>query len=410
MHCTCTCIEGEVCTCVSVYWFNQAPPPFSETSLAGSPVQTADPPVLNGLGDLNLCSSRGRSKRDSVGKRNSGSEDSSPLHTRRTSQDGKSSVSGRSPKKNRQSDTEPKLSADFLMSMLSSSNFGDLDFDSEEEDINPSLSPTHADVNPSPSRTHARSKAVTSEPEADRSGLAGADSEVVLRNRTRDGEAAGKTSFDEQKSVKKLNRDTTILEEDGDEASFRMRGRSNAIDVRSASNFRSKASPMSPKTRDSTVSARPAEEKRTSILKETEVAEENKELRRSSSIKGEEPGLHRSSGSWRRKKQLSGEQALGMFYHNRRSQMFDPGDLDDAEKGLEDRRGASLERSNSSASRSPTQRSSRDSRSFSPIPHSPLVAKGYSFDQVTVCRGYFPSMRFECVMIIGISAKLSWTQ
>lgn len=83
------------------------------------------------------------------------------------------------------------------------------------------------------------------------------------------------------------------------------------------------------------------------------------------------------SGSFNRRQQMSGDKALGMFYHSRHSQLIDLETLDESEKLL---RGSSLERSGSfNDPRSPTSRS-RDSKSFSPIPQSPLISQNQTFE------------------------------
>ena len=82
------------------------------------------------------------------------------------------------------------------------------------------------------------------------------------------------------------------------------------------------------------------------------------------------------SGSWNRMRQLVNSKALGMFYHNRRSQILDHDSLEEAANSD---RGSSVERSDSSTStpHSPTVLSprSRESRSFSPNIQSPLMSK-----------------------------------
>ena len=78
-----------------------------------------------------------------------------------------------------------------------------------------------------------------------------------------------------------------------------------------------------------------------------------------------------SMGS-KNRRHMSGDQALGIFHHNRRSQIFDASDLDDAEKRTH-REG---EPKRSSLKRQPSYQSTeksplRDSLSSSPMPHSP---------------------------------------
>ena len=91
------------------------------------------------------------------------------------------------------------------------------------------------------------------------------------------------------------------------------------------------------------------------------------------------------SASWNRMRQLVNSKQLGMFYHNRRSQIFDHDSQDEDSKVNSDR-GSSLERSDSSTStpHSPTVTSprSRESRGFSPLSaKSPLASKHRGFDE-----------------------------
>lgn len=123
--------------------------------------------------------------------------------------------------------------------------------------------------------------------------------------------------------------------------SFRMRTRSNALT----------------KTDRST----PFKSKQDSITETAGEAENKREV-----------NLKRS-GSYSRRAQMSGDKALGIFYHNRRSQFIDHDVLDEAEK--------KLEASDSSSPLSPPSRNSRDVRGFSPIPQSPLASKGLSTEQ-----------------------------
>ncbi len=86
------------------------------------------------------------------------------------------------------------------------------------------------------------------------------------------------------------------------------------------------------------------------------------------------------SGSFKRRQQMDGDKALGLFYHNRHSQsQFN--DLDPLDESHLSPRGSSVE----SDLRSPTLRSrespfSPRESSFSPIPQSPLVSKQTPFE------------------------------
>lgn len=369
-----------------------------------------DSAILNGLEDLSLCSSRRRSRRDSLIKRDSVTEETSPKHLPRVAGENKTSPllsrrgigdadesprrsgrnaaagdklapgAGRSPAENRRS-TEPKVAADSLLDLLKSGDI-DVEDDSElESSIKSSQSPMHIRRQPrggggggdAPSSTRKIS-------------VESGEQEVTLRRKSsRDSDTPGspahaQSAGSEREGGRSLKRDTPIIQEDETEQQFRMRGRSNAIDVHSSHDYRTTAS----KSRDE-AKERPLPETREQ--EEPAPSSKAKKLQHLPSLQVDDVASHRVSDSWKTKRHLSGDQALGIFYHNRRSQMFDAGELDEAERGMaEDKRGSSLERSDSSAPHSPGPLRSRDSRSFSPIPGSPLVSKGYSFDKVGVAK------------------------
>ena len=167
----------------------------------------------------------------------------------------------------------------------------------------------------------------------------------------------------------------------------RMRVRSNAIDVKTSPALRNKAR----KARTDSVSFEGVKENESEHEKPAEKRLEpskdakKKDLRRSTSIQSEEGGGGiRRSGSWSRRKHLSGDQALGMFYHSRRSQMIDAETLEEAERRIKER-SASLERSDSSTPHSPTTTTTavrpRDSRGLSPHAKSPLVRGSGIFER-----------------------------
>lgn len=383
---------------------------LAEASLSGSG-SSMDSAILNGLEDLNLCSSRRRSKRDSLIKRDSMTEETSPKHSRRSTGEHKTSPllsrrgigeveedtspkhsgrsmaeenklvvgTGRSPSENRRS-AEPKVAADSLLDMLRSGDLG-LEDDAElESSIQASQSPTHI-------KRPVRGSDSSSTPTR-KISLESGEHEVVLRRKTsRDSDTPSSSSAPAQAARERgggkgLKRDTPIIQED--ETEFRMRGRSNAIDVHSSHNYRTAAQ----KSRDE---AKESPLPETKEEKEEPAPAKKKELHHMSSLGVDDATSHRVSDSWKNKRHLSGDQALGIFYHNRRSQMFDTGDLDEAERGLmEDKRGSSLERSDSSGPHSPTTLRARDSCSFSPIPSSPLVSKRCSFDKVGLVDVFVP--------------------
>ena len=157
------------------------------------------------------------------------------------------------------------------------------------------------------------------------------------------------------------------LEED--EVNSLSRTRANAMDKRSSPVIRNMAQKTKPEIKElETPPLRP-------LAKSPEPSRDTKkkEFRHSASIQAEDWEVRRS-GSWKRGKQLSGDQALGIFYHNRRSQLIDSEALDEAERRLQER-GPSVERSDSSTPRSPLLRP-RDSRGVSPHPRSPLATRG----------------------------------
>lgn len=160
------------------------------------------------------------------------------------------------------------------------------------------------------------------------------------------------------------------LEED--EVNSLSRTRANAMDKRSSPVLRNKAQKTKP---DPTSIKEPEMPPLRPLAKSPEPSRDTKkkEFRHSASIQVED-GEIRRSGSWKRSKQLSGDQALGIFYHSRRSQLIDSEVLDEAERKLQER-GQSVERSDSSTPRSPLLRS-RDSRGVSPHPQSPLATRG----------------------------------
>ena len=165
-----------------------------------------------------------------------------------------------------------------------------------------------------------------------------------------------------------------------DEEDFRMRVRSNAVNKYD----RLKVHALKDIQQEIL-----EEEKQQTKVKETpreDTVPSSRRKNRPASNTGLEPSIGRS-GSFSRRQRMSGDKALGMFYHSRHSQFIDLDTLDESEKNL---RGSSLERSGSfNDPRSPTSRSrdlrsysprdhdGRESSSFSPIPQSPLVSKSH---------------------------------
>ena len=158
---------------------------------------------------------------------------------------------------------------------------------------------------------------------------------------------------------------------DDDHTSNRSRARSNAIAKTDSQRY-------SANLKVSSKDQKADEEQPTS----PRLRDKSKRRTRADSI---DEGRPQRSGSWSRMRHLVNSKALGMFYHNRRSQVIDHENLDDAEARVSGDRGSSLERSDSSTStpHSPTVLSprSRDSRSFSPNVVSPLASKQQNFDE-----------------------------
>ena len=157
--------------------------------------------------------------------------------------------------------------------------------------------------------------------------------------------------------------------EEEESSSYRSRTRSNAISRSDAQQYSPKVSaknekieeepPASPRLRDKS--------------------------KRRSHIDSVVEMRPKRSDSWSRMRQLVNSKQLGMFYHNRRSQIFDH-DSQDEDSRVNSDRGSSLERSDSSTSNphSPTVTSprSRESRGFSPLSlKSPLTSKHRGFDE-----------------------------
>lgn len=160
--------------------------------------------------------------------------------------------------------------------------------------------------------------------------------------------------------------------EEEEESSFRMRGRSNAIDMRTSSSVRSKA--ILAKTRSDSVHEDEPENKPSTKDKDepVQLRRHDKTERRAARVERNSSIRSDERSSSLKRNRMSGEQALGIFYHSRRS-IIDPADLEEALDRRSKERGSSTDRSES-----PT-RTSRESRSFSPKPMSPLINQRMSF-------------------------------
>ena len=325
-------------------------------------------------------------------------------------------------------DTKIVVDAESILDMLMSEQFDNLGEESDDEGLTMQMRREKSPVNKTSVESETtptkRSTVESKTSPTRRSGV----SEVLSRRNKMQSPTNSSTATAEEKprtrspllqTVNKVESNRNLKTEtqsrisernlkntEDEEEPFRMRGRSNAIDVKDSPSLRSKAQRISQQARTdslaTTTSARAKPETQSKAEREDEErplakspvppAEETasqrdrkKDLRRSTSIQAEEVGLPRSSGSWSRHKHLSGDKALGIFYRNRRSQMFDVGECDEAERRFLDSRSgsSSLERSGSlSAPRSPTALRPRDSRSFSPIPSSPLVSKSMPLEPV----------------------------
>ena len=340
-------------------------------------------PVVNGLNveDLALNSSRTRRHRNSYGprsRRGSSSDDLSPQHRKISTEDStkkderKYSSGGPSPvhvaKPNRNSfDESEKVTVDvnsLKMMLEGDMEFNEEDSEEEEDDIltmkllrrpkQQNSSNLKLDENYTPTK-HLFQGRRQSEPDTRTtlSALKTTSSKLVSNGH----------------AVQHPMSNGTLEEDD---VNLLSRTRANAMDKRSSPVLRNKAQKTKP---DPTSIKEPEMPPLRSLAKSPEPSRDTKrkEFRHSASIQVED-GEVRRSGSWKRSKQLSGDQALGIFYHNRRSQLIDSEVLDEAERKLQER-GPSVERSDSSTPRSPLSRP-RDSRGLSPHPQSPLATRG----------------------------------
>ena len=109
--------------------------------------------------------------------------------------------------------------------------------------------------------------------------------------------------------------------------------------------------------------------RRSDQFEESPLLDSNRFRCRTGSTKDE--GKVKRSSSFKLQRQMSGDKALGMFYHNRRSQMLDHDSPEDAEKRLLDQ---SLERSGSfSSPQTPVASRSTRTASREATPLSPLM-------------------------------------
>lgn len=346
----------------------------TETSLTETAIKEEESLIVNGVKteDIALCSSRSRQHRNSYGprsRRSSSSDDLSPQHRKR--EEVKQST-GRPPpvtRKNRDSLEGSKITIDVdsLMRFMS----GDLEsedenlVEEEEEEVEflkmkPILraeEQQRSDIKPIKNRTPAKP------PPAPRAHKKMEPEKTETKSSELD--------------ARKCNGELEDSEEDF-KLQTRMRGRSNAIDMKTSPSLRSKAQKAKTDSNSFEGVKEKENEPETPSAKPLEPSKDakKKDLRRSTSIQAEDGGVRRS-GSWSRRKHLSGDKALGIFYHSRRSQLMDPEALEEAERRLKER-SASLERSDTSAPHSPTTPSirPRDSRGLSPHPKSPLVTRG----------------------------------
>ena len=344
-------------------------------------------PIVNGVNveELALNSSRTRRHRNSYGprsRRGSSSDDLSPQHRIISTEDGsmrderKNSSGGPSPvhvaKQNRNSFEESdKLIVDVnsLKMMLEGGNI-EFNEDSEEEEDDTEI--LKMKPIPRPKQQKSSNRKLDEDYSPAKHLLQGRrqtepDTQTKL--------SISKTTGDNLKSnghaVKHPMSNGTLEDEVGSLS----RTRANAIDKRSSPILRTKAQKAKPDPTSVEEMKELEKPPLRSLAKSPEPSRDTKkkELRNSASIQVEDAEVRRS-GSWKRYKQFSGDQALGIFYHNRRSQLIDSEALDEAERKLQER-SSSVERSDSSSPHSPLLRP-RDSRGVSPHPQSPLAIRG----------------------------------
>ena len=367
-----------------------------------------EPPVVNGVNidRISLNSSRSRQRRDSHGSKRSSSEESSPQHQRKN-QPEKKEYKTTPTRRRTDLASKPKRGEDKIVvdvnsvldELLAGMNDLKADLEGEESDDEAEDEPkgygksklSGKDRSKSPSKyskldtssksvdNHVRDssyKTASRKPEVETKSYKSSTDDFKPRSAVKSPELVV-TKHDERRSepthrfrsgkAEVIENNKPAPVEQQEEPSYRMRVRSNA--------FLKDAHPrkgLSIKRDD------PIEE---DTGKSKDLAKDSKRKGRPGSMQSEE-GLQRS-GSWTRRKQMSGDKALGMFYHNRRSQIIDGELLEEAEKRLQERR-SSTEASNplsppAHTVTSPTLRP-RDSRSFSPMP-SPLVSKS-GFDEL----------------------------
>lgn len=260
--------------------------------------------TANGLSGIALCSSRSRTHR------NSGSFSK---HSRKNSQD----KDPTSPKQRRPG----VLEKDKRDSMTEDGSIL-LDPSSILDEIMAKYNGKESDNEKSPPRGLANGTASPSQPlfAQDRDGRAGKERE---REETREKGEEEEGGGERKESQPNRLEDATSS-----------RQRSAAMDTASSPHIKSKAKLASQRTIQET--NRPTESStETPVVVKTLSVERKQELRRSGSMNREDP--RRSGGHWG---QISGGKALGMFYHNRRSQYIE--DSLEEQPGAE--AGASVER------------------------------------------------------------------
>lgn len=376
-----------------------------DTSADKSAVSLKDTSMVNGLEDIRVCSSRSRDRRSSS-RRGSMIDEGSPKHKRRSAELEERKDGGTSPasapsrrtggsRNMSSSDDTNKIvvDTDSILDMLMGMDGSREGEESEEEEglsmrlknsspvkgKPPKPQGGKALENGLPSRKVSGNKLEAETPK--RLGTSRSESSL-LNPKSRAGDAKPvrpepqSSSRDETQTelpTQRGHRNTPKHKpEEEEESSFRMRGRSNAIDMRTSSSVRSKA--ILAKTRSDSVHEDEPENKPSTKDKDepVQLRRHDKTERRAARVERNSSIRSDERSSSLKRNRMSGEQALGIFYHSRRS-IIDPADLEEALDRRSKERGSSTDRSES-----PT-RTSRESRSFSPKPMSPLINQRMSF-------------------------------
>ena len=279
-------------------------PSPTETSLAGYSIQE-ESAIPNGLGGISVCSSRSRAHRNSgtygKGNRKSSQDELSPKHRRSGVVD-----VGMSSKDSKESLVDDSIMLDpaSILDEIMAKPFEDSEDERQPQGKGGQSRMSNGTSSSRPVFTVGKESAEPSRPRQDL-GSRGRDREEQSREgdrRAGHGKSAAHTGSGQAEEPVAMR--TSRL-------------RSDAMDSHSSPILKSKAKMVSQRTLQE-------EEEGKGALPKTRSMERKQELRRSGSIQSEEQ--KKLAGSWN---QIPGGKALGMFYHNRRSQFLDQEALDE---------------------------------------------------------------------------------